>query len=76
MLRLAEQEFAAGIKQTNRLITTMQNVLLEQHLNIDYVAAVDAMTLRPVNAVAGKTVLAIAARAGRTRLIDNLILQG
>jgi pantoate--beta-alanine ligase len=54
----------------------MQNVLLEQHLNIDYVAAVDAQTLRPVNSVAGPTVLAIAARVGRTRLIDNLVLDG
>jgi pantoate--beta-alanine ligase len=75
-LRAAESEFAAGIKQTNRLVTTMQNVLLEQHLNIDYVAAVDAQTLRPVNTIAGPTVLAIAARAGRTRLIDNLTLEG
>jgi pantoate--beta-alanine ligase len=73
-LKLAEAEFKSGIRQTNRLITTMQKVMLEQHLSIDYVAAVDADTLKPVEVIGGPTVLAIAARVGTTRLIDNLIV--
>ena len=71
---MAEAEFKSGVRQTNRLITTMQKVLLEQHLSIDYIAAVDAETLKPVEVVTGPTVLAIAARVGTTRLIDNLIV--
>jgi pantoate--beta-alanine ligase len=70
----AEREFAAGVRQTNRLIATMQKILLEQHLNIDYVAAVDPLTLKGVEFIAGPTVLAIAARVGATRLIDNIQL--
>jgi pantothenate synthetase len=62
------------VRQTNRLVATMQHVLLEQHLSIDYIAAVDAYTLKPVEVIAGPTVFAIAARVGTTRLIDNVIV--
>jgi pantothenate synthetase len=44
-------------------------------VNIDYVAAVDPQTLKPVDAVTGRTVLAIAAHVGSTRLIDNVIVE-
>ena len=73
-LGLAEGEFKSGVRQTNRLVTSMQHVLLEQHLNIDYIAAVDPVTLKPVDVVTGPTVLAVAARVGNTRLIDNVVI--
>lgn len=73
-LHLAAMEFERGVKQTNRLLTTMQKLLLEQHLHIDYVAAVDPITLKNVEVVNGPTVLAVAARVGTTRLIDNVVL--
>ena len=74
-LKAAEAEYQAGVRQTNRLIATMTNILLPQHLNIDYVAAVDPMTLKNLDVAKGPTLLAIAARVGTTRLIDNLLLQ-
>lgn len=73
-LREAEQQVQAGYRQTNRLITTMQTILLQSHLLIDYVAAVDPLTFRSVAEVSGPTLLAIAARVGSTRLIDNTIV--
>lgn len=73
-LFLAKGEYTQGVRQTNRLITSMQHVLLEQHLSIDYVAAVDPNTLKPVEVVNGPTVLAAAARVGTTRLIDNVVV--
>jgi pantoate--beta-alanine ligase len=73
-LFIAKGEFTKGIRQTNRLTTTMQKVMLEQHLSIDYIAAVDPQTLKPVDVVNGPTVLAVAARVGTTRLIDNVII--
>jgi len=73
-LGIGEGEFKSGVRQTNRLIATMQHVLLEQHLSIDYIAAVDAYTLKPVEVIATPTVFAIAARVGTTRLIDNVIV--
>ena len=76
----AQEEFNQGVRQTNRLVTTMQKILLaggEQGrvpLLIDYVAAVDSMTLKNVDTVTEPTVLAVAARVGKTRLIDNIVL--
>ena len=73
-LFIAKGEYTKGIRQTNRLTTTMQKVMLEQHLSIDYIAAGDPQTLKPVDVVNGPTVLAVAARVGTTRLIDNVII--
>ena len=70
----AEAEFKRGIIQTNRLIATIQKPILEQHINIDYVAAVDPLTLKNIEVIGGATVLAVAARVGKTRLIDNLVI--
>lgn len=77
----AQDEFNSGVLQTNRLLATMQHILLDPgnqgrvQLAVDYVAAVDAVTLKNVMVVEQPTVLAIAARVGNTRLIDNLILE-
>jgi pantoate--beta-alanine ligase len=38
----------------------------------EYVAVVDPATLRPVRRVRGRVLIAVAARVGRARLIDNL----
>ncbi len=71
----AQAEFQKGVRQSNRLITTVQHILLEQHLSIDYIDAVDPVTLKHVDVVVGFAVLAVAARVGATtRLIDNVIL--
>jgi pantoate--beta-alanine ligase len=80
-LRAAEAEYRAGVRQTNRLIALMQRMLLDMGnlghvpLSIDYIAAIDARSLQPVQQMDKPTVLAIAARVGATRLIDNLILE-
>ena len=73
-LFLAKGEYTQGVRQTNRLITSMQHVLLEQHLSIDYVGAVDPISLKPVDVVSGPTVLLVGARVGNTRLIDNVVI--
>jgi pantoate--beta-alanine ligase len=71
----AQTEFRNGVRQANRLLTTVQKMVLEKHLLIDYVAAVDYKTLKHTDTVAGPTVIAVAARVGKTRLIDNVILE-
>src|SRR5580704_17012978 len=76
----ARDEFNKGIRQTNRLLATMQNILLDPGdqgrtpLSVDYIAAVDAETLKDVQVITAPTVLAVAARVGTTRLIDNVLL--
>jgi pantoate--beta-alanine ligase len=79
-LFLAQGEVKTGVKQANRLTALMQNTLLDPGklgrvpVAVDYVAAVDPMTFKGVELVMGPTLLAIAARVGTTRLIDNLIV--
>ena len=79
-LLAASEQVKAGIKQANRLVATMQNMLLDPgklgriHVSIDYVGAVDPITLKHVDFVTGPTLLAIAARVGNTRLIDNIVV--
>jgi len=78
----AEAEVKQGIRQTNRLVATMQKILLDVGpptsslgkipVSIDYLAAVDPTTLKPADVVDKPVVLAIAARVGLTRLIDNI----
>ena len=80
-LNQAKQLVAEGVKQTNRLLATMQHTLLDVGklgkipMSVDYVAAVDPMTLKPLETVTGQTLLAVAARVGTTRLIDNALVE-
>jgi pantoate--beta-alanine ligase len=79
-LFLAQGEVKAGVKQANRLTALLQNTLLDPGklgrvpVAVDYVAAVDPVTLKGIELVTGPTLLAIAARVGTTRLIDNVIV--
>jgi len=73
-LSIAEGDFKKGVRSAARLLTTMQRIILEQHLLIDYIACVDAETMKDVENIATPSVLALACRAGTTRLIDNLVL--
>ena len=41
---------------------------------IEYVEVVDAETLEPATSLDAPVVMAIAARVGKTRLIDNVVL--
>jgi len=78
-LALAEAEVKSGVRQANRLTALMQNVLLDPGklgrvpVSIEYAAAVDPISFKPVELVTGPTLLAIAARVGSTRLIDNVL---
>jgi pantoate--beta-alanine ligase len=77
-LTTASQMVSEGVRQTNKLLATMRNILLDVGslgrvpVSVDYAAAVDPITLKPVETITGPTVLAAAARVGSTRLIDNV----
>ena len=80
-LQAAQEEVKQGIVQTNRLVATVQKILLDVGnlgkipVSIDYVAAVDPLTLKPADLLDRPIVLAIAARVGLTRLIDNVVVK-
>lgn len=74
-LQRVEQEFRGGQITAARLIQTGRAVIAgEPGVRLDYFEIVDPDTLDPVAQITGKTLVAVAAYVGRTRLIDNLLV--
>jgi pantoate--beta-alanine ligase len=74
-LRAAHEAFGAGERRASALAALMGARLdLEPAVAVEYLAIAEPRTLTPVEAVDADTVVALAARLGRTRLIDNIIL--
>jgi pantoate--beta-alanine ligase len=71
----AQQEFLAGERSAAKLISIGKKVFAsEPGVALDYFEVVDPDTLDPVEKVSKKTLIAVAAYVGSTRLIDNLLL--
>jgi len=74
-LHAVADAFAAGERDATVLETLAYDVLSEEPtVSVDYFALVDPDRLEPVAAASPGTVVMVAARAGATRLIDNVIL--
>ncbi len=71
-LLAVERSFAAGETGSDPLVQQAMQEL--SGLTVDYVAIVDAQTLLPVTEARPGTLIALAAWAGKTRLIDNILL--
>jgi pantoate--beta-alanine ligase len=76
-IALGEKMAAEGEKDTGKIVAAMTaNIETEPLAKIDYVSAVDAQTLEPVEEIAGPVLVAMAVYIGKTRLIDNFITGG
>ena len=74
-LRAAHEAFAAGERRAAALLDVLRGRLAaEPAVTVEYVAVVEPLRLEPVETVEPATVVALAARVGRTRLIDNIVL--
>ena len=74
-LRRASQLYREGVRDGARIRQAILDVVSRvPRAAVDYVEIVDADTLRPVSAVGNSTLIALAVKIGRTRLIDNLRL--
>lgn len=67
---------AAGISDAEALRTRALTTLEAAGIRPEYVAFVDPITFAPVAVVDAPVLVAIAARVGSTRLIDNTVLGG
>jgi len=74
-LQRGAELFAQGERDAAKIVKTMMHVLSQAPVEIDYVAIVDPDTLEPVAEVKSASVALVAARVGKTRLIDNHILE-
>jgi pantoate--beta-alanine ligase len=73
-LARAHTAYRAGLRDAVQLIGMVRRELADGGLAVEYVEAVDPDRLAPVSALASDTLLAVAARVGHTRLIDNIVL--
>ncbi len=66
--RTGEVDAAAVLDRVHAVLAA------EPMVRLEYAAIVDGETVRPVDRITESTVLALAARVGKTRLIDNTLL--
>lgn len=69
------KELAKTEKDANKVVEAMKkNIETEPMAKIDYVEAVDALSMEPVEKLEGACMLAMAVYIGKTRLIDNTLI--
>ena len=74
---LGQKLVAEGETDANKIVAAMTEHIQAQPLaKIDYVSAVDGVTMDPVDRIAGTVLVAMAVYIGKTRLIDNFIVEG
>ncbi|AEB09254.1 pantoate--beta-alanine ligase [Desulfobacca acetoxidans] len=67
---------AKGETSRDRLFAALKPILTcDPQINLDYLNLVDPQTLKEIDTIRGQARLAIAAWVGRTRLIDNILLE-
>ena len=74
-LHLAERLAADGVRDVTTIRSKMQDMIhAAGGVDVQYIAFVADGTVTPVATLDGPTTVAIAARVGKTRLIDNVLL--
>jgi pantoate--beta-alanine ligase len=75
-LTQAADMVARGETSVTRIVEAMRQTLqAADPSQIDYIAIADPETLEPVQTIRGRAVALLAVRIGKTRLIDNMILE-
>jgi pantoate--beta-alanine ligase len=74
-LRAASKRAAQGERSAEALLEAARAAMLARGVQPEYLDLVDPETLEPREELAGESLLALAARFGETRLIDNTILR-
>ena len=75
-LSLAQKLWSQGEKDAERLRQEMRALIQKQPLaKVDYVSIADAETLDELDTVSPPALVSLAVRIGKTRLIDNVVLE-
>jgi pantoate--beta-alanine ligase len=70
-----QQAVAGGERDTARALAAGTAILADAGIEPEYYAAVSTETLAPVTRIDAETLVALAARVGDVRLIDNVLVQ-
>jgi pantoate--beta-alanine ligase len=75
-LKQAKENFKKGERHANRLADIVRSTIeTEPRVRVDYVSVVDGETLEKLDRIDERpTLIAVAAYVGKTRLIDNIII--
>ncbi|MCC6758914.1 MAG: pantoate--beta-alanine ligase [Candidatus Omnitrophica bacterium] len=74
-LLLAQNEIKRGLRDAMKIrFVIEQNIRTLSKGEVDYVACVNGDTLEPLTEIKGNVLITLAARWGKTRLIDNISL--
>lgn len=74
-LRRAEDMVNNGVSSAAKVIAEMKKVIRRvKGTRIEYIEIVNSDTLEPVKEIKGKTLIALAVRIGKARLIDNIVV--
>jgi len=75
-LRRAQELLLGGERRAQVILDEMQALVAAEPLaRPDYIEAVDAATLAPLERIAGRALIALAVWIGGARLIDNLLVE-
>ncbi len=76
-LQEARDMIKSGEIISSRVISRIRDMIGEKKTTrIDYVAVVDPLNLKDVKRISGTVLIALAVWAGKTRLIDNMVVYG
>jgi len=74
-LQKAKQLIQAGVTEPEKIIAETKKILAQSSLfEPEYIEIVDPETLEPLEPVTGAVLIAVAARCGSARLIDNILI--
>ncbi len=75
-LKLADKIFLEGVKEASVIKQAIESLIhTYPFTNIDYVTLCDPLTLVDIDTLGDETLLALAVRVGKTRLIDNCLIR-
>ena len=76
-VKLGQELVRNGEKNADAIVNAMRALIEQEPLaRIDYVSAVDGLTMLPVHEINGGELVAMAVYIGKTRLIDNFSVEG
>ena len=75
-VKLGQQMVQDGETDADKIVSAMRaHIEAEPLAKIDYVSAVDGLTMLPVHEIHGNVLVAMAVYIGKTRLIDNFSVE-
>lgn len=76
-LKFAQALIGTGVRKASKVKRAMEKlILVHPGVKIDYISICDPDTLEEKDVIKGRTLIALAAYVGKTRLIDNIITAG